>query len=223
MTDFGMFVYLDDVNPGDGGLLMVAGSHKANFERPPSIGGTYGSGNWPATQLGVREPGFTPAPHPSPKDTRVPEHCTNPCPRAGDIIIMSECVVHANMSWAGEGHRHVLRIGFKPAWAAWPEEDFSDDEILRLPPEIRELRSHAPLGHIKSIAEPGRGPIEISAPDGSAPVTDDERTHGQPYHVTAPSDSEILLRTPTRALPTLPSVPGGMSDEQRYVFDIHGA
>ena len=148
MTDFGMFVYLDDVNPGDGGLLMVAGSHKANFERPPSIGGTYGSGNWPATQLGVREPGFTPAPHPSPKDTRVPEHCTNPCPRAGDIIIMSECVAHANMSWAGEGHRHVLRIGFKPAWAAWPEEDFSDDEILRLPPEIRELRSHAPLGHM---------------------------------------------------------------------------
>ena len=26
MTDFGMFVYLNDVNPGDGGLLMVHGS-----------------------------------------------------------------------------------------------------------------------------------------------------------------------------------------------------
>eukprot|EP01050_Picozoa_sp_SAG11_P052244 SAG11_NODE_30161_length_303_cov_1.269608_2_plen_34_part_01 len=34
MTDFGMFVYLDDVQPGDGGLLLIAGSHKANFERP---------------------------------------------------------------------------------------------------------------------------------------------------------------------------------------------
>ena len=36
--------------------------------------------------------------------------------------------------------------------------------------ETRELRSHAPLGRIKSIAAPGCGPIGISAPDG-APVS----------------------------------------------------
>ena len=39
--DFVMFVYLDDVNPGDGGVCMIAGSHKARFERPPGLFGTW--------------------------------------------------------------------------------------------------------------------------------------------------------------------------------------
>lgn len=39
--DFVMFVYLDDVEPGDGGVCLVAGSHKARFERPTSLFGTY--------------------------------------------------------------------------------------------------------------------------------------------------------------------------------------
>lgn len=63
MTDFGMFIYLDTVEPGDGGLLLVHGSHRATLERPPEVGGTYGSGNWPVNQHGVREKGATPLPH----------------------------------------------------------------------------------------------------------------------------------------------------------------
>ena len=120
---------------------------------PPELGGTYGSGNWPIDQLGVRERGFTPLPH----TDGVPSHCVNLCPHAGDIVIMSECVSHATMAWRGSGHRHVLRIGFKPQWVGRPEENFTDEQILSMPPEIRELRRYAPLGQIKSICEPGRG------------------------------------------------------------------
>eukprot|EP01051_Picozoa_sp_SAG22_P008035 SAG22_NODE_591_length_8819_cov_3.667737_6_plen_354_part_00 len=223
MTDFGMFVYLDTVQPGDGGLVMLHGSHKSSFERPPSVGGTYGSGNWGVDNLGVREKGFTPDPHPCGCDDYLPPGCVNPCPRAGDIVFMSECVCHSNMAWNGSGHRHVLRIGFKPQHVAFPEECFTDEQILRLPPEIRELRSHAPLGHVKKIAEPGRGPVQISAPaQPPAPVTDDERTPGQPHHIAGPGDAEILQSLPARDAPRLPPIPGGMTDVQRYNFDRLG-
>ena len=223
-VDFGMFVYLDSVQPGDGGLLMVNGSHKARFERPPSVGSTYGSGNFGLDQLGVRERGFTPTPHTVGEDgvsnPPPPPHTVNLAPQAGDIVIMSECVAHATMAWRGGGHRHVLRIGFKPQHVAHPEEDFSDDAILRLPPEIRELRSHAPLGHTKRIVEQMRveGCVHLTAPDSTIMVTDAERTHGQPYHA-----GQVYAGTsPPPAAPAFPAVAGGMSAEQRYLFDIHG-
>ena len=68
------------MEPGDGGLIMVNGSHKARFERPPSVGGTYGMGNWPSP-LGVREEGFASEPHP--EDNRLPPHTVNPCKTHG--------------------------------------------------------------------------------------------------------------------------------------------
>jgi hypothetical protein len=89
----------------------------------------------------------------------------------------------------------------------------------RLPPEIRELRKHAPLNQIKSIAEPGRGPVTISAPDG-APVTDDERTHG--FGGGGLGVSQTTHRPFEVLSPELPPIPGGMTDEQRYLFDVHG-
>ena len=45
-TDFLAFIYLDTVRPGDGGLCLVHGSHRARFERTPRMFGTYGSGNY---------------------------------------------------------------------------------------------------------------------------------------------------------------------------------
>ena len=117
---------------------------------------------------------------------------------------MSECTAHSNMAWRGAGHRHVLRVGFKPAHIAHPEENFTDEQIMSLPPEIRELRKFAPLNQIKSIAEPGRGPVTISEPNG-APVTDDERTHGPPSASvigTAKDAMPAHLKTPQ--VPHLP-------------------
>jgi hypothetical protein len=40
--NFVVFPYFDDVHPGDGGLLVLPGSHKSNFERPYEFFGKYG-------------------------------------------------------------------------------------------------------------------------------------------------------------------------------------
>ena len=36
-NDFAIFFYFTDVFPGDGGLVVLPGSHKANFDRPDDI------------------------------------------------------------------------------------------------------------------------------------------------------------------------------------------
>lgn len=38
---FLVFPYFDDVNDGDGGLLVLPGSHKSLFERPEQLYGTF--------------------------------------------------------------------------------------------------------------------------------------------------------------------------------------
>jgi hypothetical protein len=52
-----VFVYLSDVEEGDGGLLVVEGSHKANFERPQELEAfaPFGGGN-PVPAVDVRAP-----------------------------------------------------------------------------------------------------------------------------------------------------------------------
>ena len=40
-NDFVFFTYLDDVCPGDGGLVCLPGSHKAQLPRPPHLFGQY--------------------------------------------------------------------------------------------------------------------------------------------------------------------------------------
>ena len=82
---------LDTVEPGDGGLCLVSSSHKANFERPPTLFDTFGTGNHPLPE-GLQRRGFVATPHAEGGENRGPPHTVNPTPRAGDIIIMSECV-----------------------------------------------------------------------------------------------------------------------------------
>ena len=93
------------------------------------------------------------------------------------------------------------------------------DEIIRLPPELRELRSYAPPGHIKAIAR-ATAPIALSPPT-TDPVTSIELTP-VPNHRTTPEGRAVLDALPTGAPPALPKVPSGLTDEQRYLFDTHG-
>ena len=85
-TDVVCFVYLDTVNEGDGGLLVIPGSFKSNFERPAELFGSYGRAH-----AGPPE-GIAPVGHARPPMApgEVPEHCVNLCPQAGDVIFMSE-------------------------------------------------------------------------------------------------------------------------------------
>ena len=73
--DFVIFPYFDDVDPGDGGLLVVPGSHKAAFDRPP---GLFGDGEISALE-------------------DLPSGVVNVTPRAGDAVVMTEMLAHASL------------------------------------------------------------------------------------------------------------------------------
>jgi hypothetical protein len=55
-----------------------------------------------------------------------------------------------------------------------------------------------------------------------APVTPAELTP-LPYHRATPEDLEVLDQLQTGPPPSLPPVQNGFTDEQRYLFDTHGA
>jgi hypothetical protein len=84
-VDFVCFVYMDTVGPKDGGLLLIPASHKSNFERPATMFGAYGRAHHSPPE------GIAPDGHTRPNvDPGVPDHAVNLCPRAGDIVFMSE-------------------------------------------------------------------------------------------------------------------------------------
>ena len=70
--DIIVFPYLDDVYPGDGGLIVLPGSHKAAFPRPP---GMFNNG----IMRGVEDLCFG---------------TLNITPKAGDIVVTSEMMTH---------------------------------------------------------------------------------------------------------------------------------
>ena len=113
-TDFLVFIYLDSVTPGEGGLCLVHGSHKARLERPPESFGTFGTANFTLAGTGVQPEGFVSQPHPVDGPNRGPAHTSNLCVRAGDIIVMSESTSHATLPWLGRGPRRALGLRFKP-------------------------------------------------------------------------------------------------------------
>ena len=224
-TDFLVFIYLDSVTPGEGGLCLVHGSHKARLERPPESFGTFGTANFTLAGTGVQPEGFVSQPHPVDGPNRGPAHTSNPCVRAGDIIVMSESTSHATLPWLGQGPRRALGLRFKPQHVAHPEDGLTEDEILRLPPEIRELRRYAPPTFVKAIASASGPPTALSPPTPDVAVTTDELTPnlGRPsqqgFH-----EEDMRQMYDMRAAPKalLPEVAGGLTPEQRYLFDIHG-
>ncbi|MBS12323.1 MAG: hypothetical protein CME19_12055 [Gemmatimonadetes bacterium] len=124
------FPYLTDVNPGDGGLLVVPGSHKSNFERPPDLfnGGFVSDGD------------------------DLPGGVVNITPKAGDVVLMSESVTHGALPWKPQDrYRMYLVLRYHPQYT---EGDSMPDEIVgRLSPETRELVSKAAHKVVKEITK----------------------------------------------------------------------
>ncbi len=77
---------LTDINPGDGGLGVVPGSHKANFALP-----------WAAS----------PGPYPEDVVRAVPV-------RAGSAIIFTEALTHCSLPWMGAQERVSLFYKYTP-------------------------------------------------------------------------------------------------------------
>ncbi|MEE2657167.1 MAG: phytanoyl-CoA dioxygenase family protein [Candidatus Latescibacterota bacterium] len=132
-----IFPYLDDVLPGDGGLLALVGSHKASFPRPPQM---YNDGD-----MDLDEP---------------PEGIVNITPCAGDMIIITESLTHGALSWRPPDRMRrilVLRYHLQTHGLGM---SIPDEIMSRLSPETVELISPAGPLDVKDIVE--RETVELS-------------------------------------------------------------
>ena len=129
--DFVAFFYFTDVFPGDGGLIVIPGSHKSEFQRPKNL-------------LMLDEgDGIDPEPHPV---------FTNITPRAGDVVIISELLTHGVLRWRPtDRDRRLLVLRYKPQYMG--THSFPQPIVDRLSPETQELVASAGFQHTKEIAK----------------------------------------------------------------------
>ena len=136
-NDLVFFFYLTDVLPGDGGLIVLPGSHKCHFGKPSDMfyQDTYDNEGYIADF--------------------VPPGVHNVAARAGDVVVISERLIHGALSWKPKDRdrrfmimrynvQHVVSGGLEP----FPEE-ITD----RLAPETIELTELAPYNYIKEIVK----------------------------------------------------------------------
>jgi hypothetical protein len=83
--------FLRDVDPGDGGLAVVPGSHKANLE-------------FPAAWRDLDDP------HP------LVQRVTGP---AGTAVIFTEAMTHGTLPWRGDDDRRTAFYKFSPHPVSW--------------------------------------------------------------------------------------------------------
>lgn len=131
---FVCFFYLSDVLPGDGGLVVIPGSHKAEYERPTDL-------------FAPESETSDPEPHPA---------LLNLTPRAGDVVIITELLTHGVLVWKPTGRdRRFLMMRYVPQFIGSTDENlpfpFPDEVLNRLSPETRELIEMAPLSHLKDV------------------------------------------------------------------------
>ena len=134
-NDFVVFFYFADVHPGDGGLVVLPGSHKANFERPEGI--------------------FFPDPE-DPPDELHPA-LVNVTARAGDAIVLSELLTHGVLIWKPKDrYRRFIILRYTTQFFQDAREQrvpFPPEVMERLSPETIELVQPASYTHIKEIVK----------------------------------------------------------------------
>ena len=147
-TDFIFFFYLTDVFLGDGGLIILPGSHKCHFERPPDMfyQSTYENEGYVADS--------------------VPPGVHNVAARAGDVAIISERLIHGALSWKPQDRDRrfmIMRYGVQHVVPSTltPFAEVRD----RLSPETIELSEVAPYQHIKEVVKAHCPELDADAQD----------------------------------------------------------
>jgi hypothetical protein len=103
---------LADEGPGDGGVAVVPGSHKANLPCPTSMT------HWEQHQ----------------------EHVKELNGKAGDVVIFTETLTHGTLPWTADHERRALLYKFSPstiAYGAGPHEVNYQDYIEDMTQEER--------------------------------------------------------------------------------------
>lgn len=94
-------VLLADENPGDGGVCVVAGSHKSALAAPEAL---KAAEHWS-------------------------DYITEVHGKAGDAIVFPECTLHGALPWKGRHQRRTLLYRFNAGHAAYSESiDAGTDE-----------------------------------------------------------------------------------------------
>ena len=132
------------VHPGDGGLIIVPGSHKANFPREKDY---FYPESYSAD--GVYNDDFF--------STDVPEGMLNITPRAGDVVMISELVTHGALSWVPRDRdRRFLTLRYMQQHESVRGRGdlrcFSAEVCARLAPETLELIAVRDFNDTKEIA-----------------------------------------------------------------------
>jgi hypothetical protein len=95
-----------DVNPDDGGLCLIPGSHKCNFS----------------------------CPQPMKHHQKYQEHIRQITCKAGDVVIFTEAVTHGTLPWKAGHQRRSLLFRYSPGnlayarsyYPSWPEPSLQD-------------------------------------------------------------------------------------------------
>ena len=120
--------YLADVNPGDGGLVVVPGSHKTPFPRPKHL---FDGGKISDAKLFPPGIGYL-------------------TPAAVDVVIISELLTHGALPWRPKNrYRCVLVLRYRPQHRG--ESSIPESVKSRLSPETLELLEHRHHTHVKEI------------------------------------------------------------------------
>ena len=109
-------VSLVDV-PAGSGFVCIPGSHKTHFARPASI------------DLHSEPPAVI-----------------NVCPKAGDVVVFTECLCHGARKWNADYPRRTVFVRYCTAYASWsPGHGPIEAHRDKISPDVYEL--HQMLGH----------------------------------------------------------------------------
>lgn len=133
---FNVFWYFTDVFLGDGGLVLVPGSHRSQLIRSPEVSRSlFNNGEFLS-------------------DGSLHQGLVNVTAAAGDVVIVNEELTHGTMKWKPtDRNRIVFLLGCGPQHVVGsePTEDLSQEDLDRLSPETREFLAMAPVTHTKEI------------------------------------------------------------------------
>ena len=134
-NDIIAFFYFTDVHPGDGGLVVIPGSHKSEFERPEGL-----------FFADVESP-----------DPEVHPAVVNITPKAGDAVIITEMLTHGVLVWKPKDRdRRFLILRYKTQYfqdERGRRDPFPTEVMDRLSPETKELAAFGSYHDLKEIVK----------------------------------------------------------------------
>jgi len=121
---------LTDVEPGDGGLIVILGSYKGEFVRPDDLLSPDEEG-----LDAVQDPVFT-----------------NLIPKSGDFLVISELLTQGVLRWRHKDKdRRFLVLRYVPQYEG--KMSLPEAILELLVPETQELVSSVGYGHQKEITQ----------------------------------------------------------------------